>query len=145
VTLTVFDNTIFVLQRNPLAVVLGAQSRAGYIGRVNPSYAGLMHAMDGLPANARVYSLFEPRSYALPRPIQPDPVNYNFSHDLFLYGTPSGVIQRWKMEGYTHILVSEEASDKFNSARRAALRQTLAMLELVEQTPDRLYSIYRLP
>ena len=36
ITLTIFDNGIFVLQRNPLAVALGAQSRQRYIERVNP-------------------------------------------------------------------------------------------------------------
>ncbi len=47
-TLTIFDNGIFVLQRNPLAVAFGAQGRAGYIARVNPSYAALMQLMDEL-------------------------------------------------------------------------------------------------
>jgi hypothetical protein len=153
ISLTLFDNGIFVLQRNPWAVALGVQSRAGYIARVNPSYAALMQIMDELPASARVYSIFEPRSYALPRPTQPDAVNYNFSHELYLYQTPAEIIQNWKGEGYSHIVVSErgvslsadDPSDKFNAARRAALRETLEMLELIKQTPDEAYSIYRIP
>jgi hypothetical protein len=82
VLLTVFDSAMFTLQRNPLTVALGAQNRAGYIARTNPSYAALMKLMDELPADAQVYSLFEPRSYALPRRIQSDPINYNFSRSL---------------------------------------------------------------
>lgn len=153
VALTVFDNGTFVLQRNPLVVAFGAQARAGYIARVNPSYAALIQTMDKLPANAYVYSLFEPRSYSLPRLTQPDAINYNFSHDLYLYKTPFGIIQHWKAQGYTHILLSErglnlgadDPSSQFTPARREALQETLAQLEFVDQTPDKDYSFYRIP
>lgn len=153
IALTVFDHGMFVLQRNPLAVALGAQSREQYIARVNPSYAALMQTMDKLPTNAHVYNLFEPRSYGLPRNTQPDAINYNFSHDLYLYETPERIVEHWKTARYTHILVYErglslnadDPSNKFNSARRAALRETLAMLELVSQTADKMYSIYHIP
>jgi hypothetical protein len=109
--------------------------------------------MEKLPANAYLYNLFEPRSYGLPRRTQPDAINYNFSHDLYLYKTPSNIIQQWKAKGYTHILVYErgltfEADDptnKLNADRRAALRETLAMLEFVGQTADKIYTIYRIP
>ena len=153
IALTLFDNGVFVLQRNPLAVAFGAQSRAGYIARINPSYAELMQTMDELPEDAYVYSLFEPRSYSLPRRIQPDAINYNFSYDLYLYKTPSEMIHHWKTQGYTHILVYErglnlgadDPASQFTPARRAALRETLESLELVKQTPDKVYSIYRIP
>ncbi|MGZ9221663.1 MAG: ArnT family glycosyltransferase, partial [Anaerolineales bacterium] len=107
IALTIFDNAMFVLQRNPLAVAFGAQSREGYIARINPSYAALIRIMDNLPADAHVYSLFEPRSYGLPRPTQPDAINYNFAHDLYSYEVSSEIIQHWKAKGYTHILVYE--------------------------------------
>ena len=153
IALTIFDNAAFVLQRNPLAVALGAQTREGYIARVNPSYAALTQIMDELPEDARLYHLFEPRSYSLPRPVQPDPINYNFYHDLYLYETPSGIIQFWKTEGYTHIVVyerglsfiTEDPSNEFIVDGRNALHETLQSLELVNQTPDEVYSIYRIP
>ena len=153
IALTMFDNTMFVLQRNPLSVAFGAQSREQYIARINPSYAALIQLIDKLPADAHMYSLFEPRSYGLPRPTQPDAINYNFSHDLYLYRTPSEIIQHWKMEGYTHIIFSDrglnvgidDPSNKFTSARRDALHETLSRLELISQTPDKAYTIYRIP
>jgi hypothetical protein len=153
VALTVFDDGMFVLQRNPLAVAFGVQSRAGYITRVNPSYAALMQVMDELPGDAYVYGLFEPRSYSLPRRIQPDAINYNFSHDLYLYKTPSEIIKHWKAQGYTHVLIYErglylgadDPSSQFTPARRAALRETLERLEFVNQTPEKDYSIYSIP
>ena len=148
IALTLFDNGLFVLQRNPLAVAFGGQSRQGYIARVNPSYAALMQTLDELPAEARLYSIFEPRSYGLPRPIQPDPINDNFSHDLYLFGTPSEIVRQWKAQGYTHILVSERGlslSTDDPSVEQQPLRETLQSLELFTQTADQAYSIYRLP
>jgi hypothetical protein len=152
-TLTIFDNGIFVLQRNPLAVALGAQSRQGYIARINPSYATLMQVMDTLPADANVYSLFEPRSYGLPRSIQPDAIVYNFAHDQYLYHTSSDIIQHWKAEGYTHILVYERGlsfmletrSDRLTPEVQEAFRETIQGLKLVSQTPDKVYTIYQIP
>lgn len=153
ILLTVFANGIFVLQRNPLAVALGAQSREQYIVRVNPSYAALLQIMDELPADAYVYSLFEPRSYGLPRRLQPDVIVYNLAHDLHLYGTPSEIIKHWKAKGYTHVLVYERGLDfiiespssKFTPAAQSAFDETLARLELISQTPDKVYTIYRIP
>lgn len=152
-TLTVFDNAIFVLQRNPPAVALGAQSREAYITRINPSYAALIQMLDELPETAYVYHLFEPRSYGLPRRTQPDAINYNFAHDYHLYRTPSEIIQQWKKEGYTHVILYErglnltanDPSGKFTSSMQDALLQTLASLEFIGQTPDRVYEMYRVP
>lgn len=153
IVLTVFDNGVFVLQRNPLAVAMGAQSRMGYIARVNPSYAALMQSIDELPADAYVYSLFEPRSYSLPRRIQPDAINYNFAQDLNLYKTPEAILQQWKSQGYTHVLIYQrgldfllnDSSSPFTPAVHQELQQTLEKMELVQQTSDKVYSIYRIP
>jgi len=153
ITLTIFDNGIFVLQRNPLAVALGAQSRQRYIERVNPSYAALIQVMDTLPADAYVYSLFEPRSYDLPRLIQPDAIVYNFAHDQYLFHTSSEIIQHWKAEGYTHILVYERGlsfmlenpPDQMTSEVQETFRETIQELKLISQTADKVYTIYQIP
>jgi hypothetical protein len=151
--LTVFDNAMFVLQRNPLAVAFGAQTRQRYIERINPSYAALMSLMDELPANAKVYSLFEPRTYGLPRPTQPDAIIYNFADDVYRYKTSQGIIEHWKSERYTHVIIYERGLDfmvqfgstKFTPATQDILHDTLAKLKLVSRTPDQVYSIYQIP
>jgi hypothetical protein len=153
IALTIFENGYFVLQRNPLAVALGAQTRERYIERVNPSYAALMQLMDELPADAKVYSLFEPRSYGLLRAIQPDPILYNFSHDAYLFKTSDQIIEHWKTEHYTHLLVyergltllAESPVGKVTPETQSVLQSTLAQLKLVAQTPDKIYSIYQIP
>ena len=151
--LTIFDTGIFVLQRNPLAVAFGAQSRGRYIERVNPSYAALMTMMDELPGNAYVYSIFEPRSYDLPRSIQPDPIIFNFPHDQYRFHTAAQIIEHWKSEGYTHIVVYERGlqfmietrPDRLTSEVQEAFRETVQSLEFISQTPDKVYTIYRIP
>ena len=91
-------------------------------------------------------------SYGLPRLTQPDVIVYNFAHDLHLYATPPEIIRHWKAEGYTHILVYERGLDfmiespssKLTPAAQGALSETLARLELFNQTPDKVYTIYRI-
>lgn len=151
--MTIFEIGIFTLQRNPFAVAFGAQTREQYIARVNPSYAALIQTVDELPADANLYSLFEPRSYDLPRRIQPDPIVANFAHDLHLYKTPKEIIQQWKAQGYTHILVYERGMqfmlennpDYQSPPLQTTLLETLSLLQLVRQTSDQVYSIYRIP
>ncbi|HET9589026.1 MAG TPA: glycosyltransferase family 39 protein [Anaerolineales bacterium] len=153
IALSLFDNAMFALQRNPLAVALGAQTREQYIARINPSYAALIQRLDGLPGKAYIYSLFEPRSYGLPRHTQPDAINYNFAHDHYLYKTPSEIIRHWKTAGYTHVIVYErglefianDPSGKLTPSAQAALQEVLTDLELIDQTPDKVYTIYRIP
>lgn len=153
IALTVFENGIFVLQRNPLAVAIGTQSREQYIERVAPSYVALMQNMDELPSDAYVYYLFDLRFYGMPRTVQTDILISNFVHDLYLYKTPGSILQNWKMKGYTHVLVYETGRqfvmDKNpayqNPLVQEALAETLDQLFLVSQTPDKVYSIYALP
>jgi hypothetical protein len=153
ITLTLIDNTIFVLQRNPLAVVTGTQPREHYIERINPPYAALMTLMDELPVQANVYSLFEPRTYGLPRRTYPDAIVSNFAHDVYLYHAPAEIIRHWKSEHNTHIIayergrdfMVESASSKFPPATQDILKDTLSQLTLISQTPDKVYSIYKIP
>ena len=153
IALTLFSNSMFVLRRNPLTVALGVQTREQYIERTIPSYAALIQLVDELPQDARIYNLFEPRSYSLPRFVQPDVINSNFSHDIHYQTTPSGVVDHWKLQGYTHILInntganleSVDPESQFTPVAKDAMRETLSMLEPVSQTPDEVYSIYRIP
>ena len=151
IALTIFENAVFVIQRNPLAVAIGAQSRERYIQRVNPSYAGLMTLIDELPAEAQVYSLFEPRSYGLARHIQADPLLYNFAHDVYLFQTSDRIIEQWRAKHFTHVVVYERGLDlvrgstKFTPAVQKLLQETLGQLRLIAQTPDQVYSLYEIP
>ena len=150
--LTLFSNSVFVIRRNPLSVAFGIQTREQYIERTIPSYASLIKLVKELPENARPYSLFEPRTYDLLRSVQPDVINSNFSHDLYKYRTTEGIIGYWINQGYTHLIVnnaglnfvSNEPESQFTPTDKAALKETLEKLELVSQSPDGVYSIYKI-
>jgi hypothetical protein len=153
ITLTLFGNSMFVLRRNPLTVAFGIQTREQYIAKTSPSYAALIQLVEKLPPNARIYNLFEPRTYALPRFVQSDVINSNFSHDLYLYKTPSDVINHWKTLGYTHILIyntgvnflATDPESQLTSTAKDALHEVVSQLDLVGHTPDEVYSIYKIP
>ena len=112
-----------------------------------------MQLMAKLPANAYVYSLFEPRSYGLPRLIQPDAIVDNFAHDQYLFHTSPEIIQHWKAEGYTHILVYERGlsfilenpREQMTSEFQETFRETIQELKLTSQTDDKVYTIYQIP
>jgi len=152
IALTLFSNNMFTVRRNPLAVAFGLQTREQYIAKTSPSYAALIELVDELPQDARIYNLFEPRTYALPRFVQPDVINNNFPHDLYYYKSTVGIIHNWKEKGYTHILINSiganldnnDPDSTFTPAAKDALREVITELELVSQTPDGVYSIYRI-
>jgi hypothetical protein len=112
-----------------------------------------MGLMDELPRQANVYSLFEPRTYGLPRRTYPDAIVSNFAHDVYLYHSAAEIIRHWKSEQYTHILVYERgrdfmedfAPDKFPPATQQILEDTLSQLTPIGKTPDKIYSIYQIP
>lgn len=153
ITTTVFDTALFTIRRNPLLVALGSQSQSDYIQQINPSYSAVIEIMDKLPINAYVYSLYEPRTYLFPRKTQNDNLLYNFSHDSYLYQSPPTIVQHWKNEGYTHVLVYEiglkfvftDQSSKFEPSERDLLNKTLQFLNLIDTTPDASYSLYQIP
>ncbi|MBK9927733.1 MAG: glycosyltransferase family 39 protein [Anaerolineales bacterium] len=153
IALTLFSNSMFVLRRNPLAVAFGIQTREQYIAKTSPSYAALIQIVDELPEGAHIYNLFEPRTYALPRFAQPDVINNNFPHDLHYYKTSEGLINYWKSQGYTHILINNtgaqldtnDPNSTFTPTAKEVLREILNQLQLISHTPDNIYGIYKLP
>ncbi len=50
-------------------------------------------------------------SYGLPRLTQPDVIVSNFAHDAYLYKTPAAILQHWKSEQYSYILVYERGRE----------------------------------
>ena len=84
---------------------------------------------------------------------QPDPILDNFAHDVYRYRTPEAILQEWKSEQYTHVVVYERgldfmiesASRKFTPAMQETLQETVSRLSLFSQTPDKVYSIYEIP
>jgi hypothetical protein len=146
-----FDFGLQVIARNPLAAALGLQSRHDYSSRVQPEYTAALDLVNGTPPDASVYLLFEPRSYGMNRTVQPDPINDNFEHDLYLHGDADGILRAWGARGYTHVLIfwwgaeflfAEATPDAEQLARLSTLA---SRLEIAGSTPDGDYVLYRIP
>ena len=74
-------------------------------------YAHAMQAILDLPQGARVVMLWEPRSlYCMPR-CAPDEVIDRWKHSLTLVDSPEDVLEKWRSEGYTHLLVHNAGAD----------------------------------
>ncbi|MDQ7029548.1 MAG: glycosyltransferase family 39 protein [Ardenticatenia bacterium] len=154
VVVSVLDVGLFVVARNPLAVITGVETPVAYRRRVLPEYTAAMELLARLPADARVYFLFEPRSYGAPRDVQPDPLLYNFAHGIYLEGDAESLARAWRRQGYTHVLLyrwgadflAERQPDRMTSRLVDELdRLTGAILVPVAVTPAGDYELYRLP
>lgn len=145
--LTLFDATLGVIIRNPLATATGIITRDRYFETFQPAYFAASQLVAQLPDDAKVYSLFEPRSYGLPREVQPDTILDQFPHDLYTLKTPEAIVRSWQAHGYTHILLNIRGADFVYEDRteRTALDDTLAMLDLTTVSPEGEYAVYRIP
>ncbi len=149
--LTVFINLLnFGLQtlaRNPLAVPLGIVSREEYLQRAQPNYAAALRLTKRLSPDNSLYLLFEPRSYGMNVATQPDILNLNFLHDLWLYKTPQAVAAAWRARGYNYALLSRPGA-RFILAdhpqEAALLEQTLSLLVRAAASPDGNFVLYRI-
>jgi len=89
-----------------------------------------MEAITGLPDEASVLMLWEPRSlYCLPK-CDPDEILDRWIHDRYLYGDPQDILDRWKSDGYSHVLLHQAGADYI---RRADERYTEADWEALEE------------
>jgi hypothetical protein len=145
--INLFDAGLSVIARNPLAVVTGLTTHQSYYETYQPGYAYAQQVISKLTSNAKIYSLFEPRSYGIPRSIQPDPILDNFSHDLYLYGDPEGIIQAWLKQGYTHVLLNRRAAGLVleNAEEQAIFDATIASLNSLSTSSDGTYKLLEIP
>ena len=150
VTINLVNLGLQITTRNPLAVALGIMPRDAYIAKRQPGYASALNLISHVPRGARVYFLFEPRSYGMSAVVQADSINANFEHDVWLYRTPEAILAKWREEGFTHVLIfNTGASFVFETEPSAAhsrvLDQVKALLLFVESSPTGDYTLYQIP
>jgi hypothetical protein len=141
-----------IIVRNPLAVAVGITSRQDYIKNRQPGYASALSLVNGVPQNAKIYLLFEPRSYGMNVTVQPDAINANFAHDVWLYQTPEKIVESWKLQGYTHVLLSKTGAEfifknetMLTSQDELLLGKVGALLIRVDESQGGNYILYKIP
>ena len=135
------DFGLQVSYRNPLMAAVGAETNQAYMTRLQPSYADALELVGQTPMDSYVYFLFEPRSYKMPRRVQPDPINDNLAHDFYLYHTPEGILRAWQSQGFTYILYQRAGEGLLDQPQETA--RLLYKLQVVAERPDTI--LYRLP
>lgn len=142
-----FDTGLRLIARNPLAIAMGIVTRASYFEKYQPGYAYAIQAVDQTGLNSNVYFLFEPRSYGMARSIQPDPILDNFAHDLYLYGNPESIINTWRQQGYTHVLLNRRAGSFVleKAEDRTIFDTTIASLRSISKSSDGAYELLEVP
>lgn len=148
VFVNLFNFSLQILARNPLAAAVGIISRQAYLEQRQPEYASAVALVNRLPPDSKIYLLFEPRSYGMQALAQPDAINTNFSHDLWLYKTPEKVVATWKAAGYQFVLLARQAA-QFGAADQASrnllLDKTMTLLSLFAESEDGSYALYKIP
>jgi 4-amino-4-deoxy-L-arabinose transferase-like glycosyltransferase len=141
-----------IIVRNPLAVAAGITSREDYMEKRQPGYASALSLVNNAPLNAKIYFLFEPRSYGMNAYVQPDSINVNFAHDIWLYKTPEKIVESWKLQGYTHVLLSKTGAE-FIFENESSLRpkdelllgKVETLLIAVGESQSGNYVLYKIP
>ena len=120
-----------VLRIRPLPVLVGEESREGFLARnLGAYYAAMGLINERVPQGGRVLFLWEPRSYYCQRAVQPDPILERWDWLLHQYGQdPDAIAHVLEEEGYSHVLlhrtgleaVREKRSDAMGEGGFAAL------------------------
>ena len=141
ILVSLLDFGLFVLFRNPLAVAIGIEAKQAYFERIQPTYGDALALVNQTPKDARIYFLFEPRTYGMSRSVQSDLILDNLGHDFYIYHTPEAILHAWRFQGYTYVLYQREGDTLLENPIES--RRLFSLLEIVSATPNTI--LYRVP
>jgi len=91
---------------NPLAYLAGYQSAQDYVRRYQPDYQeAVEYVNEELPPSARIYFLWEPRSFYCERDVRPDAILDGFLHLRYRFEDAAAIDSYLLDEGFTHVLL----------------------------------------
>lgn len=105
--LNLLSNVVATIGGRPLEVLVGIETRRDYLARnLGAHYAMTEWVNANLPAEARIVTLWEPRSYYIDRFTDADAIVDRFAHLTFLHGGDADAIaEEWRRAGFTHVLL----------------------------------------
>jgi hypothetical protein len=79
--------------------------------------------------------------------VQPDPILDNFSHDVYLYGSPEIIVETWRLQGYTHVLVHKRGASFIldSTGESIPFNETLELLKPISISQDGSYELLEIP
>ncbi|MBI2954535.1 MAG: glycosyltransferase family 39 protein [Chloroflexi bacterium] len=107
--LTFATQLLGFLADSPLQFVVGKESKDEYLSRQLGGYYGIVEWVNqNLGEDARIYFLWEPRSYYFQRTAQPDTILNNWRHLLVQYDDGDAIRAALRSQRYTHVLINIE-------------------------------------
>jgi hypothetical protein len=152
--LTAVEYGLYFVSHNPLGVVTGMQSPQDYLAAHLGWHPLAFQRVNALPPGSRVEFLWEARSLLCTPQVVcvPDVVIDRWWHLRRTVGGVPAILDRWRGEGVSHILVYEaglsyvraQSGGEFDATDWAALDAVRAQLVPLETIGDA-YTLYALP
>jgi len=99
------------IRQEALPTLIGSRTQEEYLDHNLGWYAPAVRAVTDLPDGSKVLMLWEPRSlYCLPK-CWPDEVLDRWLHARHLFRDSEDILNNWREEGYTHVLLNRFGSD----------------------------------
>ncbi|HSJ53237.1 MAG TPA: glycosyltransferase family 39 protein, partial [Anaerolineae bacterium] len=93
---------------NPLRYLVGYESAGDLLDRYQYDYQqAIDYINQELPPEAKIYFLWEPRSFYCQRNARPDAILDAFLHLRYRFGAAEDIARYLRTEGYTHVLLHE--------------------------------------
>lgn len=134
-SLTASSYALSAIADNPLAVLVGAETRAAFLGRHLGGYHAVAEFINAkLPSDAKLIFLWETRAYYVQRVVQADPILDATAHWHWQYGDVEKIAAMLRTEGYTHVLVHRAGLDMhLESDERQVTQDEIATVTALER------------
>jgi 4-amino-4-deoxy-L-arabinose transferase-like glycosyltransferase len=149
--LAAWQDSIWQATYGPVRVFLGTQSRQSYLENTLGFHILAMQELEKLPPQSHTLFLWEPRGLYAPLNVQADLWIDVWRTDRREYQTASAILQHWKEEGFTHLLVYQGGVELIRpEVGKPASQDWLVFQELTGSLPTPksigdVYYLYRLP
>jgi hypothetical protein len=149
--LNVITVAIEALSSRSLQFLSGQLSEQDFLEHNLGPYASVSkYLKTEMQGDAHTVMLWETRGYYCVPLCEPDEVIDRWQHDLAVYGNPEAVFERWRAQGYTHVLYYQRAAEfvsedpeHFHPIHLAELEETLGQLQLARDF-NGIYLLYLL-
>ncbi|HWR65450.1 MAG TPA: glycosyltransferase family 39 protein [Bellilinea sp.] len=147
--LIIIHDSIALSGSHPFSTVVGSDTAEEYRLTNLGYYELAMRKLNELPTTSRVMMLWEPKAFYAPLSTRPDAWIQQFHDDWREFQSPIAILNHWKSQGFTHILVNQSGMEFVKRTDNSYepevwhdLEKTLAQLMIVE-TLDDVYVLYQ--
>lgn len=152
--LNTYSNLVTILATDPLQTILGIEPRQAYIEKNLSGYGPAMEMLNALPENAHVLMLWETRGFECVPKCDSDEIIDRWYHDWHTYQGSAAVINSWKSQGYTHVMLNRwgagfikknDSSFPGGPDYWTGLEATLHLLKFEKSVANGAYELYSIP